>query len=888
MKALLRKLAWWVKRRRKEAELREELDFHVAEEAEERKATGLTEKQARMAAIRDLGNLTLVVEDTRSAWGWLAFEQVGQDLRYALRTLSRTPSVTFAAAVTSALGIGLTTAAFSVVYGILLRPLPFDRPDELVALHTIRQSGDTFDNALSAPNFMSLKEEESRALANLAGALNTARTLTGGVEALRLDGARVSAGFFEVLGVRPVLGRTFHPEENQPGRERVVVLSHALWQQRFGGDTDVIDRTIQLDAIAHTVIGVMPPAFNFPSGRAFWLPQPYGSNFFSPVATAGRSGTAVVRVVGRLNPGVPLESAQAELDGRSRQLEARFPQTNAGVTFTAVPLRDDLVGDVRTPLLLLFGAVAFVLFIAGANVAGLLLARGASRREEIALRGALGAGRARIVRQLVTESLLLSLGGGVLGLLLAFWATGSFVAARLDDLRRVGLDDSVRVDGTVLTFAVGITVLVGVLTGLLPAFRTADGLAGALQSAGRRGSALHHGRRVRSALVVGQVALAVVLLHGAGLLLRSFVQLTSVDPGFRSEQVLSFRVDLPPAAHPSSEQVQTFFTGVLDRIRRHPGVLSVGGIHHLPIGSGGRFRSRFQVEGRTFEGEEPSIGVRIVTPEYFLTLGMSVLRGRGIANQDRAGGLPIVVINERAAAQFFAGEDPIGRRLAAFGYDALENAADAFMVVGVVGDVRSRGLNEAPQAEAYFAHAQVPQRQMFVVVHTAGDPLAQIAGIRAEIRAIDPNLPIPEFRTLDQVVADSVSRPRVLTTLLGVFSGVALTLAAVGIFGLLSFLVARRTREMGVRIALGASPSTLVSTIVREALGLVVIGLSIGLGGALALTRMLESELFNVTPTDPVTFVGVGLMLGMTALLASLLPAWRAAAVDPLVALRAD
>lgn len=888
MRTLLRKLAWWAARRRKETELREELDFHFTEELEDRKAAGLNEEQALVAARRDLGSVTLVMEDARAAWGWLALEQVGQDMRYAFRTLSRTPSVTLAAVVTLALGIGLTTAVFSIVHGILLHPLPFDRPDELVALHTIRQRGDTFDAALSAPNFMSLKEEQSRAFTNLAGAVDAARTLTGGNEALRLDGARVSAGFFDVLGVPPMLGRPFHQEENEPGRDRVVVISHGLWQQRFGGDATVLGRTIQLDSIAHTVVGVMPPGFNFPRGDTFWLPQPYGSNFFSALSTSGRRGTAVVRVVGRLGPGFSLESAQVELDARSRQLEGHFPETNTGVGFRAVPLRDDLVGDVRSVLLLLSGAVVFVLVIAGANVAGLLLARGASRQDEIALRGALGAGRARIVRQLVTESLLLSAGGGAVGMLLAFWTTDIFVEVWLKDLQRVGLAGAVRVDLSVLGFAIVVSLVTGILAGLMPSVRAADGLAGMVRSAGRSGPTLSRGRRMRNALVVGQVAMAVVLLHGAGLLLHSFVRLTSIEPGFRTEELLSFRIDLPSAAYDSTDRVTTFFAELSDRIRQHPGVLSLGGIHHLPIGSAGRFLSRFQVEGRTFVGDEPAIGVRIVTPGYFQTMGIPVLRGRAITDEDRYGSLPTVVINERAAAQFFAGEDPIGRRLTAFGYDAIENTADAFVVVGVVGDVRSRGLGEVPQAEAYFAHGQVPHRQMFVVARTAGDPVAWIAGIRAEIHAVDANLPTPVFQTLDQIVADSVTRPRVVTTLLGVLSGVALTMAAVGIFGLLSFVVARRTREMGVRLALGASPRALVRAIVREAVGLVVVGLGIGLAGALALTRMLESELFGVTPTDPFTLAGVASILGMTALFASLLPALRAAAVDPLVALRTD
>lgn len=348
--AFLRKLGWLARRRQKEADLREELEFHLSAEADERKAAGLSEEQARSAARRDLGNVVLVVEDTRGAWGWMRLEQVDQDLRYAVRTLARTPSVTVPAVITLALGIGLTTAIFSVVYGVLLRPLPFNEPDRLLVLHTVRQQGDTYDNALSAPNFMSLKEEESRVFADLAGALNTDRTLTGVGEPRRLDGARVSAGFFEVLDARPALGRTFYPTENEPGQERVVVLGHGLWRQQFGGDPSAIGRTILLDGDPHSVVGVMPQGFDFPGGRVFWVPQPYGRNFFSSASTAGRRGTAVVRVVGRLRPGADLEAARAELDVRSRQLEVRYPETNAGVGFIAMPLHDELVGDVRTPI----------------------------------------------------------------------------------------------------------------------------------------------------------------------------------------------------------------------------------------------------------------------------------------------------------------------------------------------------------------------------------------------------------------------------------------------------------------------------------------------------------------------------------------------------------
>ena len=565
-----------------------------------------------------------------------------------------------------------------------------------------------------------------------------------------------------------------------------------------------------------------------------------------------------------------------------------FRRPTAGLPSPPFRCATILVGNVRTPLLMLLGAVAFVLFIAAANVAGLLLARGAGRREEIALRSALGAGRARIVRQLVTESLLLGFTGGLLGLLLASWATSRIVSAQMAGLQQSGFVDAIRLDVPVVVFAVAVTLLAGLLAGLMPAVRTVnDGLAGTLQWAGRTGLVSNRGQRLRSALVVGQLSLAVVLLHGAGLLVHSFVRLTAVDPGFRTEQVLSFRLDLPSSAYGANEQVQAYFREIFEGIKRHTGILSVGANHRPPIG-GGSFTSRFRIDGRSFEGEPPSIGVRIVTPDYFQTMSVPVVRGRGFTDDDRAGGSPVAVINESAAARFFQGDDPIGRRLIEFGYDPIETAAPAFTVVGVVANVRSRALNEPPQAEAYFAHAQVPVRQMFVAVRTAGDPLGQVSAVRAEIKALDPFVPVPEFLTLGQFVADSLDRPRFFTTLLGIFASVALTLAAVGIFGLLSFAVARRTREIGIRIALGASPTALLGTVVRHAAALVAIGLGMGLVGALALTRILESLLFEIRPADPLTFAAVALTLGATALLASIVPAWRASTVDPLVAFRAD
>ena len=891
MREFFHKLSWLIRRRQREAELREELEFHLAAEAEERKATGLADPEARFAARRDLGNRALIAEDTSAAWGWPILEQFAQDLHYGVRALFRNPGFSIAAVTTLALGIGLTTAIFTIVYGMLLRPLALNDPDTLMMLHTLRSDGQT-ETALSPPNFMSLREGVSKrdiaAFSHIAGFMETQLTLTGAGEASRVYATRVDATFFDALGVQPAIGRTFDRAENEPGNVRVVVLSHAMWQQQFNGDSSVLGRAILLNGIAHTVIGVMPSGFAVPSRCALWMPLQYGG-YFSADITASRKGNEYVRVMARLAPGVSVDAARAELQAVASHLQNRFPESNRGLAFAVVPRQDDLVGEFRTLLLLLFGAVGLVLVIACANVASLLLARTASRRDEIAVRSALGAGRGRIVRQLVTESLVIGAGGNLVGLLLAFWVSSRIVHEYHDGLSNLGLVDAIRLDAPVLAFAAGITIVSAVLAGLFPAMRAAGGgSSGSLKSGGRSGLSVQRGERFRSGLVVAQLALAVVLLIGSGLLLKSFIGLMSVDPGFRTERVLSFRLDLPGAVYGSQRRAD-FYQDVLDRIARQPAVVAAGAISRLPIRMTGSFRSRFRPDGGPLGGvAESSIGVRVTSPGYFETMGVPVVKGRVMTPQDRAGSLPIVVINESAAKWLFPGDDPIGRRLLSFSYDPIEQAAAAFTIVGVVGDMRSRGLASDVQPEAYFAHAQVPLNAMSVVFHAAGDPLLATRAIRREVAAVDANLPITEFLTIEEVVTDSLGRQRLLTAMLTLFSAVSLVLATIGIFGLVSFAVAQRTREIGVRIALGATPRTVVGTIVRRASTLVFLGLGIGVAGALALVRVLEGELFGVTPTDPSAFAGVAFILGTAALLASAIPAWRAATIDPLVALRSD
>ncbi len=876
-----------------EQELDAEIRLHVELRAERLRREGLAPDEAWAEALRRFGPL----EEARATLRGAARrreERLGareslaglrQDLRYAARTLRGSPAFTLAAVLTLALGIGATSSIFSVVHGVLLRPLPFPAPERLVQVRTVTAGAPEADDVLSPPNFMSLAER-SRAFGGVAAVLTGDHVLGGAGEARTVESARVSASFFGVMGVRPVLGRGFVPAENQPGSDGVVVLGWGLWQRAFGGDPGVVGRTVRLDGVPREVVGVMPRGFDFPAERELWVPLPY-DGYFSATGVLGRKGNAYVTVLARLRPGVGLEEGRAELRDLAGRLQAAFPASNTGVGFTAVPLRDALVGEARKPLLLLFGAVGLVLLVAAANVVGLLLARAATREGEMAVRVALGAGRGRLVRQLLTESLLLGLAGGGLGLLLALWTTRALVALRPEGMPRV---DSIRVDGPVLAFTLAVALATSVLAGLVPALRaTEGGISGTLRGGGRGGLASRRGNRLRGGLVVGQMALAVVLLAGAGLLLRSFARLVAVDPGFRVERVLAFRVELPRAAYDSGDETSGFYARFLERVHGLPGVEAAGAVYRLPIAQGS-FGSRFEVEGRAVGAgeEEPSIGVLSVTPGYFRTLGVPLLRGRGIEDGDRAGGPPVVVINRAAAERFFSGVDPVGRRLARFSFDPIEAAAESFTVVGVVGDVRGEALDRAPEPEAFFAHAQVPLPAMSVVVRASGDPLALAGAVRRELSALDPDLPAPEFRTLEQVVAESVARPRFLAGLLTLFAAAALSLAALGVYGLLSYAVAQRTREIGVRIALGARPRDVLEMVVRRALALAGAGVVLGLGGALTLTRLLESQLFGVGAGDPATLAAVVSLLGAAALLASLVPARRAARMSPLEALRAE
>jgi predicted permease len=811
---------------------------------------------------------------------------VRQDLRYALRALRRAPGFTAVAALTLALGIGATTSIFSVVSGVLLRPLPFPSADELVQIHTRIQGEAESRRSLSPPNFASLRDA-SGTFSALSAVLGSDHAVTGVGPARTVESAQVSASFHGVLGTPPALGRGFLPDENEPSGAAVAIISDGLWRELFERAADVLGRRIMLDGVAHTIVGVMPAGFAFPEGTSLWVPLKYDGAFSASTAE-GRQSNTWIPVIGRLRRGLDIDGARGEMESFSRDIEREFPATNAGVTFIPVPLHTEVVGGVQRPLFLLLGAVALLLVIACTNIAGLLLARAASRRGEMAIRGALGAGRARLVQQVLTEALVLAVSGGILGVLLAWWATPVLTAAAPPTaLPRLG---EVGIDLPVLAFAVGLIVVATLISGVLPALRATDGtLPSALRGAGRSGLGTVSGQRARGALVVGQLALAVILLACSGLLLRSFAKLMAVDPGFDTRNAVAFDVEAARATYSTDSAVAGFFDELIAEVRTVAGVQRVGGVSRLPLASGA-FTSRFRVDndGMAVGASEGSIGVRTVTPDYFRAIGIPAQRGRSIAAQDVPGSEPVAVINEAAASRYFPGSDPIGRRLVDFSYDPVEAAADAFTIVGVVGNVRHSGLDQPAAPEVFFAHAQIPLRSLTIVSRLDGPLSAVVPSLREAITAVDPELPVPTFQSLADVVSASVARSRFVTTLVGLFAGLALLLAALGLFGLLSFTVAQRTREFGIRIALGAQTAEVISLATRRAIQLIVAGLALGLAGALLGSRALEGMLFGIGRGDPITLLGVSAVLALTGVAAAWIPARRAAAVDPVIALRAE
>jgi putative ABC transport system permease protein len=798
-----------------------------------------------------------------------------QDLRYSLRLLLKNPGFAAVAVLALALGIGANTAIFSVVNAVLLRPLPYTEPDRLMLVISSNPTRGFARFAVSPPDFLDWSAQ-SRSFEAMAAMDTSPFNLTQGKEPERLRGARVSASFHGIMRAKPALGRDFLPEDDRDGAELVVLISHDLWTRLFASDPGIVGRTVALNGRQRTIIGIMPKGYTFPSRSELWVPLAFEKDDLNS------RGGHYLTVIGRLKPETSMATARAELGTITSQLQKQYPDTNTGWGAIVEPLSEAIVGNVRPALLVLLGSVAFVLLIACANVANLLLARASERQREVAIRLAMGAGRPRLMRQLLTESAVLGLLGGVCGLLIALWGTDLLVAAGQDNLPRFR---EVSVDGRVLAFTFGLSLLTGLVFGVVPALQASrPNLNETLKEGGRGTTSGRSRSRLRNVLVIGEIALALILLTGAGLMLKSFLRLSSVDPGFRTDHLLTMDVALPDAKYPDDVRQAAFIRQALERLRALPGVESAAAITTMPLG--GQMESHsFVIEGRAEQGpsERASANYDAVSAGYFRAMGIPILKGRDVLESDAAGAPRVAIVSETFVKRFFPGEDPIGRRI------DINNGPDAWReIVGVVADVKHQALDEKVRPHVYEPLAQDPATWMTYALRTAGEPLGLATAARQAILAIDSEQPVAEVKTAETLVSESITQPRFAMLLLSVFASVALVLAGLGTYGVLAYTVSQRTHEFGVRMALGARRREVLGLVVRQGLLLAGIGVGIGLLAAVGASRLLSGLLFGVSPTDPLTYAGVALLLCATALLACLVPARRATLVDPMTALRCE
>jgi putative ABC transport system permease protein len=811
-------------------------------------------------------------------------ETLWQDIRYSVRILTKDAGFTAIAVLTLALGIGANTAIFSILDAVLLKPLPFPEPQRLMTIWGTDSRNGEIHRSISYPDFTDYRDQ-NRTLESLAAYTDGTFTLTGTGDPAQLHGAVVSASLLSVLRVAPEIGTGFTPEDDRPDT-RVVLLSHSLWKSRYGGTATIVGHSIVLNQRPYTVLGVMPASFQFPLDAEpvdFWttMAVEMTANLAEKPMTAER-GAHFLYGIARLKPSTTLAQANADAAAVSAGLEKQYPEEDTHLGLALQPASEALVGDVRASLLMLFGAVGFLLLIACANVANLLLVRGASREREMAVRAAMGAGSSRLVRQLLTESVTLSMAGGAAGLLLAAWATGFLSSLPALQIPRLA---QARLDWVALLFMTGVSLLTGIIFGLAPAVHSSKlKLASTLKEGSRTATGGVGQNRVRRLLVIGEVSLALVLVIGASLLAESLVHLWRVPPGFDPSNVLAFNVNLPGVRYGKPEQSIAFYRQLIDRIRGVAGVKDASGIFPLPL-SDSQIRTSLAIEGRSVaKGEEPRTALRIIGLDYFKTMRIPLLAGREFNNRDDLQSAPVVIINDALARKFFPGENPLGKRVRP---DAsLSEVAPMREIVGVVGNVKHRHLWEAAESEAYTPYEQLPIGDMTLVVRASVQPLDLIPAMREQVKSLDPEIPMFRARTMETYVSDSIAQRHFTGVLCGTFAGVGLLLAVVGLYGVLSYQVAQRTHEIGVRVAVGAERRDILRMVLSQGMGLSLIGMVLGTVGALALSSVLAGQLFGVAATDARTYVVVILTLTAVAAAACYFPARRAARIDPMVALR--
>lgn len=863
------------RRSRMEQGLDEELRYHIEEKTQTLIAAGTPPEEARQQALRAFGRVSAVKESTRETWGYAWLETLRQDLQFGLRTLRRNPGFAAVAVITLALGIGANTAIFSVVNTVLLRPLPYKDPGSLVwaAIRFPSFHGGAFVNS---PDFAAWRDH-NQVLQQIGAFGGSKANLTGAGEPARVSLRDVTVGFFGMLGVDPILGRTFTADEGKEGQNHVALLSESLWRTRFGASRKVLGKTIHLDNDSYTVVGVMPGSLSYPDADV-WTPIALNAAEFSPHSKRWE----MLTVIGRLKPGITISQAQSDLLLVTHQIDREYgPQAvpyRAHEQVEVIPLHALLVRNVRSLLLILLGAVGFVLLIACANVANLLLSRAAARGKEMAVRSALGAGRARLIRQLLTESVMLAVAGGLFGLLAGLWSV-----QLLKRLIPPNLPSEIRLDPRVFGFVIGIAVLAVVLFGLVPAIiASRPDVSEALKEGGIRAGVSHGTHRLRSLLVISEIALSLILLIGAGLLARSFVRLTNVDLGFDPHHLLSAAVWRPMTQGFNTPSPAPFFHDVLEKLRALPGVERTAATTHPPVSIFNELMLGFNVQGAEAVHPAQPVSLASVSPDYFRTMGIHLLKGRFFDEHDGNGAPNVVILDETLAREAFKNRDPLGQRIGGGPNGPWRT------VVGVVADTRNYELNKQPWPELYAPYFQEPRRFMTFVLRVNGNPLSVASAVRKVVQSVDKNQPVSNIQTMDEVIAKSAAPQRFRMLLLGLFAVLALALAGVGIYGVMSYSVSQRTHEIGVRMALGAQRQDVLRLVVWRGMALAIAGILIGLGGAFALTRFLASMLYGIGAVDPLTFTALSLLLAAVALFACYIPARRATKVDPVIALRCE